>query len=75
MTKGIITADLTLLDVVSDFPATEKVFKRYDEQFKACICCEMLFADIAQVAEKYGLNLGRLLQELNSATAPDNESC
>jgi hypothetical protein len=67
MKKGVITAEMTLLDIVSDFPTTEEVLKRYDEQAGVCICCAMLFENIAQIAAKYDLDLDNLLKELNRA--------
>ncbi len=37
-----ITADMTVLDIVSQYPATETIFKSYDEQVGECICCQIL---------------------------------
>jgi len=64
-----ITADMIVLDIVSQYPATEAVFKSYDEQVGECICCQMLFESVQQVTEKYSLDLDELLGKLNSASA------
>lgn len=65
--KDLIHARLTILDIVSRFRETEKVFKRYDEQAGVCLCCQALFEPLEIVAEKYGLDLEALLQDLRRA--------
>ena len=62
-----ITADMTVLDIVSEYPATEAVFKSYDKQVGECVCCQMLFEPVQQVTEKYNLDLSEVLGKLNSA--------
>ena len=59
---------MTVLDVVSKYRQTEAVFKKYDEQAGACICCEALFEPIKDIAAKYGLDLEGLLADLEAAT-------
>lgn len=55
---------MTLLDVLSRCRQSEAVFRRYEAQAEACLCCEALFDTLEQVAEKYHLDLGRLLDDL-----------
>lgn len=62
-----IAAGLTVLDIVSEYPATEAVFKSYDERVGECVCCQRLFETVQQVAEKYKLDLTELLAKLNAA--------
>ncbi|MEA3362024.1 MAG: hypothetical protein U9Q61_01915 [Thermodesulfobacteriota bacterium] len=62
-----ISADMLVLDVVSEYPETEAVFKSYDERVGECICCQRLFETVQKVAEIYNLNLAELLAKLNSA--------
>jgi iron-sulfur cluster repair protein YtfE (RIC family) len=62
-----ISANMTVLDVVSEYPGTEAVFRSYDEQVGKCICCQMLFEPVQRVAGKYNLNLSELLAKLNQA--------
>ena len=59
-----ITPEMTVLDIVSRFEATEKVFKRYDAQAGECICCNSLFEPLKTVIERYGLDGNRFLTEL-----------
>ena len=61
-----IAAEMTVLDVVSQYPATEAVFKSYDKKAGVCICCQMLFETILRVTETYNLDLTELLENLNS---------
>ena len=57
---------MTVLDVVSRCRETEAVFKRYDEQAGECICCQALFETVQDVAEKYHLDLERLMADLEA---------
>lgn len=59
-----ITADMTILDVVSMYRETEAVFKEYDRKASACLCCQALFDPLKEVAERYGLDLDQLLTDL-----------
>jgi iron-sulfur cluster repair protein YtfE (RIC family) len=65
----LISADMTMLDIVSAYPGTEAVFRSYDENAEECICCRMLFETVQQIAEKYKLDLSKLLAKLNAAVA------
>jgi hypothetical protein len=62
-----IHADMTVLDVVSKYRQTEDVFNKYDEQAGECICCQALFDPLKDVAERYKLDLERLMADLESA--------
>jgi len=59
-----ITLEMTVLDIVSCFEATEEVFKSYDAQAGECICCNSLFEPLKTVIERYGLDGNRFLTEL-----------
>ena len=73
MCKGIsdskhsMRADMTILDVVSQYRQTEAVFRKYDETAGVCLCCDALFESLQAVSEKYGLNLDKLLEDLEFA--------
>lgn len=62
-----IDANMTVLDVVSRYRQTEAVFRRYDEKAGVCLCCHALFDSLREVADKYGLDLDRLLADLELA--------
>lgn len=62
-----IESGMTVLDIVSRHRATEAVFKRWDRQAGACICCQALFDTLGELAGRYDLDLERLLDELNAA--------
>ena len=61
-----IRPEMTVLDVVSRFRETESVFKEYDKAAGECICCQALFDPLRDVAAKYSLDLGKLLDDLES---------
>ncbi len=62
-----IQPDMTVLDVISRYRETHSVFRKYEEKVGVCLCCEALFDPLYQIAERYGLNLEKLLADLNSA--------
>jgi len=68
--NGRLHPQMTVLDVVSRYRETEAVFKRYDAQAGECICCQSLFESVQDVAEKYHLDLERLLADLESVVSP-----
>jgi hypothetical protein len=57
---------MTVLDIISRHRETEAVFKAWDRRAGECICCRALFETVQQVADTYGLNLDRLMAELNA---------
>lgn len=63
-TKNRIDPRMTVLDIISRYPATETVFKRYDPQAGECICCNALFDSVEDMASRYKLNLIELLNDL-----------
>jgi iron-sulfur cluster repair protein YtfE (RIC family) len=62
-----ITSDMTILEVLCQFRRTEQVFRRYDAGVGVCLCCQALFDSLEEVAQKYGLDLNRLLADLEQA--------
>ncbi|MGB9628423.1 MAG: hypothetical protein ACPL6D_07165 [Thermodesulfobacteriota bacterium] len=63
-----ILPEMTVLDVVSRYKGSEVIFKKFDKQAGVCICCNALFETLRDVAEKYGIELGQLLAELEAIT-------
>ncbi|MFH1082305.1 MAG: hypothetical protein V1751_02830 [Pseudomonadota bacterium] len=62
--KKSIYPYMTILDVLSRYGNTDSVFREYDEEAGICLCCEALFDPLSVVAEKYNLNLEKLITEL-----------
>jgi len=65
--EGLITPQMTVLDVVGRFRRTEAVFRKYDEKAGVCICCQALFDPLEQVARDYALDLTELVHDLEQA--------
>ena len=63
-----IHPEMTVLNIVSKYRETEAVFKNYDKKAGVCICCHALFEPLSKVAVRYGLNLEKLLEDLEYAT-------
>ena len=62
-----ITPDTILLDIVSKWPTTETVFRRYDEKAGVCLCCTCLFDTIEDISSRFSLDLKRLLRDIETA--------
>ena len=60
-----IHPNMTVLDVVSRYRKTEQVFKQFDEQAGEYISCNALFEPLQEMANRYGLDLTKLLDDLN----------
>jgi hypothetical protein len=63
----MIQPEMTVLDVISRFRNTEKIFKQWDGIAGECICCNSLFDSLKSVAVKYDLDLANFLSELETA--------
>jgi hypothetical protein len=57
---------MTVLDIVARWPATQDVFRGYDETAKECIMCQALFETVQEVCSRYGLDEQGLVEELNA---------
>lgn len=64
--KMIIDQQKTVLDIISHYRQTEAIFKQYDQEASACICCEALFDSLESLARNYNLNLEQLVDDLNA---------
>ena len=64
-----ISAQSVLLDILTEYPATVEIIKEYDKAAGVCLCCEMLFATLAEIAEKYDLDRNELITRLCALTA------
>jgi predicted DNA-binding ribbon-helix-helix protein len=60
---------MTVLDVVNEYRLTQAVFKKYEVRAGECILCKRLFDSLEELANRYGLDLNRLMEELESAAA------
>ena len=60
-----ITADMSIEEVITKYPKTIKVFFRHGMQCTGCYICG--FHNIAEGAERYDVELGPLLHDLNDA--------
>jgi hypothetical protein len=67
--KDPITPDMTLIEVLHQHRQTEAVFRRYEGEAQGCLLCHALFDTLAEAAAKYGLDLDKLLKDLQESTA------
>jgi hypothetical protein len=64
-----ITPDMTLIEVLHQHRQTEAVFRRYEGEAQGCLLCHALFDTLAEAADKYKLDLDKLLKDLREAAA------
>ena len=64
-----ITPEMTVLDIVSHYRATEAVFKHYETFAGECICCNALFDTLKNVADRYRIDLREMTDALKKAAA------
>ena len=67
--KAPITPKMTLIEVLTEHRQTEAVFRRYEGEAQGCLLCHALFDTLTEAAAKYGLDLDRLMQDLQDAAA------
>jgi hypothetical protein len=60
---------MTLIEVLHQHRQTEAVFRRYEGEAQGCLLCHALFDTLAEAATKYGLDLDRLLKDLEDCAA------
>lgn len=63
---NIITPEMTILDIISQHRATEKIFKRLEVELDVCVCCQGLFLTLREAAERYAFDLHRVLADLRA---------
>ncbi|MFO7714299.1 hypothetical protein [Desulfosarcina sp.] len=71
--SACIVPRMTVLDIISRYRTTEAVFRAWDSRAGACICCGALFDTVQQLADRYNLNMGQLIKELNAAAGLTGE--
>lgn len=62
----LLAPGMTLLEVLSRYRRTEEVFRSYEQQAGVCLLCQALFDTLVEVAAKYGLDLERMLEDLEA---------
>jgi hypothetical protein len=65
--ENCVHPEMTIIDTITRYRKTEKVFKKFDKKAGVCICCEALFDTIQEVSERFNLELDSLLYELKIA--------
>jgi hypothetical protein len=72
--EAAITPEMTLLEILHQHRQTEAVFRRYEGEAQGCLLCHALFDTLAEAAVKYGLDLDKLIEDLQEAAPGDLES-
>jgi hypothetical protein len=69
--KDPITPEMTIIEVLHQHRQTEAVFRRYEGEAQGCLLCHALFDTLAEAAAKYGLDLDRLMKDLQESAGMD----
>ena len=64
--SGVITPEMTILDILSEYRETEAIFRGLETRTGTCICCQGLFLTLRTAAGRFGFDLETLLTELNA---------
>jgi predicted DNA-binding ribbon-helix-helix protein len=72
--EGLITPEMTLIEVLHQHRQTEAVFRRYEGEAQGCLLCHALFDTLAEAAAKYSLDLDRLLKDLEESATGVGEA-
>ncbi|NLM06612.1 MAG: hypothetical protein GX219_06815 [Tissierellia bacterium] len=60
-----------ILDIVSEHPETEIVFKPYDEVVGKCVMCNNLFDKLGDFTSKHGIDYEKLVKELKDKVSSE----
>lgn len=60
----MITKEMTILDLVSEYPETEAIFSRYDSVAGQCVLCANLLDTLDAFCSAYNLEIEELLKEI-----------
>lgn len=64
--ETVLTPQMTLLEIMYRWRASETVFRAYESQAGVCLRCQALFDTLEDVAHKYRLDLQALLADLQT---------
>lgn len=64
--ETVLTPQMTLLEIMYRWRASENVFRAYESQAGVCLRCQALFDTLEDVANKYRLDLQTLLDDLQT---------
>jgi hypothetical protein len=64
--SGPVTPQMTLIEVMSQWRSSEEIFKAYEPQAGTCLRCHALFNTLEETAQKYHLDMTKLLADLNA---------
>ena len=60
----MLNKDMTILDIVAEYPNTEDVFRTYDDIAGKCTMCHNLFDTLEEFADMYKINYSDLIDRL-----------
>ncbi len=64
---------MPLIDIIEQYPATMKVFQRYEKQAGACFLCSDFSSPLEDVCRLFGLEPDLLEAELEEAIEASDE--
>jgi len=63
----MLNKDMTILNIVADYPVTEDIFRTYDDLAGKCTMCHNLFDTVEEFSVIYNIDLDDLMDRLEKA--------
>lgn len=60
----MLNKDMTILNIVADYPDTEAIFRTYDDLARKCTMCHNLFDTLEEFSVIYNIDLDDLMDRL-----------
>ncbi len=61
-----VTTDMTILDIISQYPGTEKIFKKLETETGVCVCCQALYVPLQEAATQFGFDADQVLANIKA---------
>lgn len=62
----MITKEMTILDIVEEYPKTEDLFKSYDQLVGKCVLCNNLFDSLDDFTTENNIDLQDLINKIEN---------
>lgn len=59
-----ITREMTLLDLISDYPEKEEFFREIQEKTGVCILCNYLFSSLEEIGSIFQIPIEKWIREI-----------
>jgi len=61
-----ITSEMTLLEIIRQYPETLKIFKTLEAETGVCVCCQALFLPLGEAAQQFSFDADEVLGKIKT---------